>query len=173
MEGGALDDQFPFRGSTPLLSSASPPCPQAPVQRLPHPRDQQGHLLNFPCHGPPWLDLPPPSPPPPCPAACPPTRPPCGRPTGPPLTRNIPFTWPGLGGSSDYQHTTLHLSIISWRPHTGLNSRKTYQCQATMLVFFRLANIQRTLLESGAESTTEGENGAREEEVIIFFFEPG
>ena len=135
MEGGALDDQFSFRGSTPLLSSASPPCPQAPVQRLPHPRDQQGHLLNFPCHGPPWLDLPPPSPPPPCPAACPPTRPPCGRPTGPPLTRNIPFTWPGLGGSSDYQHTTLHLSTISWRLHTGLNSRKTSQCQATMLFF--------------------------------------
>ena len=39
--------------------------------------------------------------------------------------------------------------------------------------FFRLANIQRTLLESGAESTAEDENGAREEEVIIFFFEPG
>ena len=31
----------------------------------------------------------------------------------------------------------------------------------------RLANIQRTLLESGAEAAVDVENGAREEEVII------
>ena len=32
---------------------------------------------------------------------------------------------------------------------------------------FRLANIQRTLLESGAEVATDGENGSREEEVNL------
>ena len=31
----------------------------------------------------------------------------------------------------------------------------------------RLANIQRTLLESGAEAATDGENGSREEEVNL------
>ena len=37
---------------------------------------------------------------------------------------------------------------------------------------FRLANIQRTLLESGAEATAEGEQGGREElEVNLRMFQ--
>ena len=165
MDGrGALDDQSPFRGSTAMSSSSSPLLPQAPVQHLPpRLRDRQGRLPRFPCPGR-WPALPPPSLPPPCPPACPPTPQPCGRPTGPPWTPSTRFTWPGLAGSSACQHITLHLSTISWRLLTGF----IFDADGRIMdEIFRLANIQRTLLESGAEAAADGENGSREEEVNL------
>ena len=156
--------------TSPLSSPSSHHQDRAQHQQHQRGQGPQGHLPHSRSPAGRWSAHRPPSPPPPCPAAptCPPTPPTCGRPTGRLSTRSTRSILPGLVGSSSAFQLTIHLlSITSWLLLTGSTFAQHRSQFWQHYLSCRLANIQRTLLESGAEAVSEPENGTKEEEVRI------